>query len=90
MRVIMTVLVTVEVAPAAYIVAVDAKPGDTVNVEVEVDVATAPVVAVTALGAGDGPKVARNGIGVGWPALELMYETVSTPSGMLVTDAGGQ
>jgi hypothetical protein len=86
----MIVFVEVWVVPAAYTVAVEAKPGDAVNVEVEVEVATAPAVAVTALGTGDGPKVAKNGIGVGWPALELMYETVSTPSGMLVTDAGGQ
>jgi len=83
-------LVTVEVAPAAYTVAVEAKPGDTVDVAVEVEVATAPTVAVTALGTGDGPKVARNGIGVGWPTTQLMYEIVRTPSGMLVTDAGGQ
>lgn len=55
-----------------------------------VEVATAPAVAVTVLDAGDGPKVARNGIGVGWPALELTYETVRTPSGMPVTEAGGQ
>lgn len=87
----MIVLVTVEVGAAATTVAVEAKPaGDTVNVEVKVEVATAAELTVTALATGDGPKLARNGIGVGWPALWLMYETVRTPSGMLVTDAGGQ
>lgn len=46
--------------------AVEAYPVEKVDVLVVVEVARVLAIAVTVLGAGDGPKIAGKGIGVGW------------------------